>query len=553
MSYAEVQDPVFTETTQSQSANALQTVTIFTNHAETIGQSINIDMAIVDDALLVQATDARSTAEITSTITGVEVEMLDIELSSMDSITNATETQINPRESRFANLGLNARPLKFVGWKEPSPGLSVHTPIYAAAPPRQPLHQTAYQQYWSQESDDIDDLETMMVPASVRQAYREGANISIDPRPPIIRTSKFSTGFLTESGWTAINNPNNEARVTFETFSSLPKSMALEHEFVGYDDLPGTLAKKAEPAQPIDKVELNATMQEIVRNSETPYLDAKYFDLDSYLEYSHSTNGQYDTGKTERMSKRLPLRLGAKSTTNPHRIAHAPSSPNSVVAFGSIKRGRKLLPKLPIIADDNGNEELDEDVPSPPESPSSDSDAPPVKSKEKYEVVGKAGIPTPTNHLHSALSNRRWQPIEDSYILLLYKKVLSAAERGHAIRAPGPTPLTEAFNNFFVGKVIAHDLPACEPRREPSIKSHLQQSTGDLKAMRDTTRVLLVGKKGGPLYVPVITQEELEAFMADGTVQPDDPNDEAKNDAKSPKRKREVKDVVGADTKRTKQ
>jgi hypothetical protein len=80
--------------------------------------------------------------------------------------------------------------------------------------------------------------------------------------------------------------------------------------------------------------------------------------------------------------------------------------------------------------------------------------------------------------------------------------------------------------------------------------------------MRDKIRKSLKNKKGGVLYVPIITEGELSQYQADRSVTTDDPKDEQQNAALSdiverkcspPKRKRDRNDSESADEKRNKQ
>lgn len=366
-----------------------------------------------------------------------------------------------------------------------------------------------------------------MAPAGVRQ------DAPIKPQPQIVKSSKFTPGLLSSSGWNAINNLNNEACLSWDPVLGLTKSMARDDDFVGYNDLPAVLTQKAQSAQPVEQAELDVAMEELAHNIETPYLDGKYFDLDSYLEYSQGTKAKSKLTPA-RKSKLLFVRPTANAKTNFHRLAAKPTSRTNVVGSSTPKRGRTPPQlKLPAIAERDENAQLDRKVSSSPKTPSSGTRTPTAKAKDRYRSLHSIEMSTPTYHLSS---RRSWQPIEDSYLLLFFEKVLSVARRGHKIRVLGATPFMEAFNDFFVGKALAAGLPVFEARGEVSIKGKLQTSVGNMKEARDETRVLLGSKMGGPLlYVPVITQEELEAFMEDGTVQVDHPHDEAKNAAKSPK------------------
>ncbi|OAL06346.1 hypothetical protein IQ06DRAFT_362627 [Phaeosphaeriaceae sp. SRC1lsM3a] len=470
MSTPDVEVSLSTGIDQSQSANVSRMAST-TSMADVVtnDHNIDIDMPEADDNSVVHVAKAPITTADTSAAVGEDVDMADAELPSTTHITDALEPIVHLQVPRFANLGLNARPLKFAGWKEPSPGLSVHTPIYTEDSPRR-------------SNTASNRLPTVLVTRVGR------------PR----RSSSYDG-----SGWTCLS---------WDPVLGLTKSMARDDDFVGYNDLPAVLTQKAQSAQPVEQAELDVAMEELAHNIETPYLDGKYFDLDSYLEYSQGTK--------------------AKSKLTP--APAKPTSRTNVVGSSTPKRGRTPPQlKLPAIAERDENAQLDRKVSSSPKTPSSGTRTPTAKAKDRYRSLHSIEMSTPTYHLSS---RRSWQPIEDSYLLLFFEKVLSVARRGHKIRVLGATPFMEAFNDFFVGKALAAGLPVFEARGEVSIKGKLQTSVGNMKEARDETRVLLGSKMGGPLlYVPVITQEELEAFMEDGTVQVDHPHDEAKNAAKSPK------------------
>lgn len=158
-----------------------------------------------------------------------------------------------------------------------------------------------------------------------------------------------------------------------------------------------------------------------------------------------------------------------------------------------------------------------------------------------------------------------FHPKEEAWLVLFHKKIKLVVEAGHMIKLPGPVPTMESFNKFFVGKILqdagGDDLLPREPRDETSMKSKFQYVKSGFKNMRDVMRKLLEGKKGGVLYVPVITEEEFLLYQTDGTVANDDPTEEGKNAAivdgaerrrTSPKRKRELVVVDGMVEKRIK-
>jgi hypothetical protein len=87
---------------------------------------------------------------------------------------------------------------------------------------------------------------------------------------------------------------------------------------------------------------------------------------------------------------------------------------------------------------------------------------------------------------------------------------------------PGPAAITTAFNAFFEGRVLkdghGSDLPPREARGERSIKGKMAKVHTRIWHLRDVTRGLLEGKRGGVAYVPGITEDELERYRQDGTI-----------------------------------
>jgi len=187
--------------------------------------------------------------------------------------------------SRYAKLGLNRKSLKFAGWKAPSTGLSVHTPIYIEmdSNPSTSSHHTSI----PNPDKDLIELETMMVPPALWQGLREGGAVPVQPLPALhnVKTSKYSTGILSSSGWTAINNPSWLIRD-----DHIPGEAASEDVMVttvGYDDLPGQLAKAKDRHQlPLSKEKLDEVTLAYRKHIHEPLVKRKYFDLDNYMEHA---------------------------------------------------------------------------------------------------------------------------------------------------------------------------------------------------------------------------------------------------------------------------
>ena len=111
---------------------------------------------------------------------------------------------------------------------------------------------------------------------------------------------------------------------------------------------------------------------------------------------------------------------------------------------------------------------------------------------------------------------------EDAWLLLLHSKIKAAAKAGRTIKLPGPAAIATAFNAFFEGRVLKDrhgcDLPPREARGEKSIKGKMTKTDTKIWHLRDITRRLLEGNRGGVAYVPEITEDELERYRQDGTV-----------------------------------
>jgi hypothetical protein len=154
---------------------------------------------------------------------------------------------------------------------------------------------------------------------------------------------------------------------------------------------------------------------------------------------------------------------------------------------------------------------------------------------------------------------------EDAWLMLPHRKIKGGVEAGHIIKMPGPTPIAEALNDFFEGKVLqdsdGENMAPRAARDEVSLKCKLGHVNSGIKSLRDITRELLEGKKASKIYVPVITDQELHEYLTNGTVVVNDPDDTEKNAVPvegtmskrgSPKRKRDVEDAGNKDGKRMK-
>ncbi|KAF1911469.1 hypothetical protein BDU57DRAFT_524605 [Ampelomyces quisqualis] len=148
-------------------------------------------------------------------------------------------------------------------------------------------------------------------------------------------------------------------------------------------------------------------------------------------------------------------------------------------------------------------------------------------------------------------------PAEEAWLLLLHKKIKAVVEAGHKVKMPTLWMMVDGFNAFFQGQVLqdvdGHDLFPRDARDGVSIKGKLRSFNSGVPRVREVTRKLLEGKKGGEVYMPVIRQDELGKYQEDGTIEIADFEDRKANGAAlSPKRRREATEGEGSDAKRVK-
>ncbi|KAH7093386.1 hypothetical protein FB567DRAFT_587820 [Paraphoma chrysanthemicola] len=506
------------------------------------------------------------------------------------------------------------------------------------------------------------ELEQLMVPAAVRQGFRDGGAFPIDPRPPLsgCRVSKFTTGLISTSGCVPIEN--NAWKVASEDHPANHNNMELPHvggdvEFVGYDDLPGRLAKmNASKKLEMTKTELDSVLEELTEVEETPLIDPKYFDVASYLIHvqtaderqaqirasqffahtdatgdleelsygsdTEAANNLPPTTSTDRLRKRIAhdhvdITDATESISQPD-ICHESDMGNerNLATVGLTKSNPVML-----VQDSAGQRsQFSNGLIKKTDEANVEAGAPTISSgfasdqKGKWELLQgstdmpRVGQPAPEKltirlrrkdsgetetHIFQnpstsidwndkkdieevstwrsqvfrsrgfiiVKSSNYWLPIETSWLILFHKKVKGVIEAGHLVKLPGPAFVVDAFNDFFEGKILQDaagaDLPAREARDEISLKAKLAQHSSGIKPMRDTMRKLLEGRSGAMVYVPKITEGEFDRYLQDGTVlidnavEVDRPSSQPRLRA-SPKRKREIKDVIGIEEKRAK-
>jgi hypothetical protein len=434
-----------------------------------------------------------------------------------------------------------------------TPGHSNYTSTQAeAAVDMQPYQQTEL----AQSEGDLIKREGMVVIVAAEQACNDG-DVQHGLPSPIGKLSKYSTGYLTRSGW----YPIHKAAANVDSDDT--------------DDLPGRLLMAkgiTVPKVATDDAEFRAAADQIVQDAETPLEDAKYFDRDSYLEHVHFHVDEVTSLLDEQSLDKETIATSGKS--NP--LVQTRSKTKAKISLGpapeadgkqavkwelvngiadTARIGQAEPEKLTIQLRNSATGEVVTyklTTLSPHSINWTDKAHIQEISRWRTTIFRQHDIP-PRRH------NIAYLPEEVDYLLLLFKKIKAVVEAGHNVKIPGGVPITEEFNKFFVGKVLKDehgaDLPPREMREVLSIHSKLYHTNSGIPALRTVIRKLMETRHGGDVYVPIITEEELRRYQEDGTVELDDPQDEKKNASKapgSPKRKREMKDAVDEEVKRIK-
>ncbi|KAH6632904.1 hypothetical protein C7974DRAFT_391757 [Boeremia exigua] len=115
-----------------------------------------------------------------------------------------------------------------------------------------------------------------------------------------------------------------------------------------------------------------------------------------------------------------------------------------------------------------------------------------------------------------------FHPEEEAWLLLFHSKVKAAAEAGHNIKLPGASAVVKVFNKFFEDRVLkderGENLPPRQEREEKSMKNKIMKMHTKIWRLRDVTRKLLEGKRDGAVFTPTVTEDELRQYLLDGSV-----------------------------------
>jgi hypothetical protein len=446
------------------------------------------------------------------------------------------------------------------------------------------------------EEEDLSELEELMVPEDMRSPKDTRKRNTLPEQQSQhlnkIKTSQYTTGILTTSGWQPINNPLAKAMSITTPHDELPAVQIAE---TTADDVTKEEGSVMDMTSDREEDEKSPGAKEV--DASQAYLQDKYFDHYGYRTYIKSTkepdsareaarvaaNPKKKDGQTKfRVANKKGLQLALNITAPGVAIAPAPkkfAKPKTLAApktpvtgdapiiapdsTTSADNDREDDPKTTksYMIDETGEWELIDGNADSPRTGNKSSSKLVIKirnikskkiTKFSFKTIASADIDWNSrahiqqiidwratifrqNHFIIKKTYTWFTPVEDAWLMLHLRKVRAAIEAGHDVKTPGPTIIMEAFNAFFAGKVFkdeAGNAMAPRPARDAeSIRSKVSQRVGKLAEYRKVTAKLLRGKKTGKVYMPVIAEEELRQYQENGTVVVDDPEDANKNAA----------------------
>ncbi|KAJ4371097.1 hypothetical protein N0V83_004313 [Neocucurbitaria cava] len=426
--------------------------------------------------------------------------------------------------SRYAALGLNGKPAHV---REES-NMSLRSILDSL--PSSPEHPTNLQRTGQRTSvsvdEDLAELEEMMLHAHGETRHANLNTVSTDSQQLFKnRKSRFTTGWLSESGWQDIRNTNWDVQQT----GGRPNGQrGATDKGVNSADLEGDGDESA------------------------PLLNEKYFDYEGYLDHLSGNS----PGNIIRNAFEGRGRVGAKTSHSFIQTIHGKLPDRTVNIIQTTPKVSLSTSEVTVIneaveasaGDGTGKWEVeggDTDTvrigTAAPEKLTirlRNADSRGVKTlafrkfpHEEIEWSNKAHIQeiskwrSQTFRRHGIAPKSLYMPYspeEDAWLVLYHKKLKATVEAGNIVKLPGPVPTTEAFNRFFEGKVQKDgdgiDQPPHPAREETSIKGKISKKGSVVWRLRDVTRRLLEAKHGGKLYVPVITEDELRRYQQDGSV-----------------------------------
>jgi hypothetical protein len=515
----------------------------------------------------------------------------------------------------FANLGLNRKVAR-------ASNHEVTAPRRTTADDLDVGRSVVFRPRYSEDlEEDLAEMEELMVPEDMRSSCSNNRNTLADlSSQPLkeINTSKCTAGILTTSDWQPIESPLAEATVATSLQQEVPAILISEIIAEEIPEEEGSVIDLTSDREGDEEVQA-----EPEEDASKTYLDEKHFGHYGYRNYLHPKEPKPDeVPKSTKRDIQTKLKVNTKSgaqltlkiispldaiAPKPKTVAIAPkprtvrrpptpivsrsntNTPGSTSSTSSFHKASPTTTK-PNLLDDSGLWEL---ISGNADSPRTGNKTPDKLHIRIWHIItgqnvkfSFKGMPHEDinwnnrshiqqiinwrttiflqRHFNTKKAHVNYSPVEDAWLMLHHRKIRGAIEAGHELKTPGPTLIVEAFNAFFRGKVFtdeAGDVVTVPVREYESIRGKFGQRKGELANYRRVTSKLMEGRKGGMLYMPIITREDLEAFQDHGTVVVDDPRDASKNAVvesgksrkASPKRKREEGDGGEMDVKRAKQ
>lgn len=305
------------------------------------------------------------------------------------------------------------------------------------------------------------------------------------------KTSKYSTGILTTSGWTPLSNSKAKWKAIHCKASDDVEELLKCHK----EERDRYLASAKAPSYS------NRDAEADDHNSAPVAQLEQYLDYDSYFRHA----GWEGCASLEQRITDV-----SQTSTTPAQAEQAEQAEQADDSSGGPITVASTSILATLVAHESHN--------------TKDSGVEPAKATTGTELagqpVGVEDLPMQTEQVKPAKAF--FHPEEDAWLLLFHTKVKAAAEAGRNIKLPGPPAVLRVFNSFFEGRVMkderGDDLPPRRSREETSLRGKVSKMHSKIWKLRDVTRKLLEGKRGGAVYVPEITEEELRQYRIDGSV-----------------------------------
>ncbi|KAL5113672.1 hypothetical protein ACEQ8H_008459 [Pleosporales sp. CAS-2024a] len=387
------------------------------------------------------------------------------------------------RRSRFAHLGLNARPVKSLGHKEVTPGLSIDAGISSSSDdqPKAMLDLTAAalsrgspRLIMSSSSAAIPS--TLKRSNSAKQGEDDGLATCFNPWSTVVNL-----------GWRPLHNAQARA-------------------------IRGPLAKSKYDAYHalVEKVQLEGSSTSSAESESESSVDGLHDEEFSDQQYSGMVNEEYAKHDfVESLHFRSALRCGRRSVKLTLTPTSATSDQNNFRIPTQYGFSSSSLASLRPIA------------PKPPHPlPSLDQQAPHADHAASYNCSSSSSsrpAPAPA----PARNRTTFHPLEKAWLTLFHLKLHALLAAGLPARVPGPRPVAAQFNAYFEGRILpdARGKDMSAPRGARDEKAMKAKFKHQCRAIRREMRDML-GQIAlrSIVILPRIDQGEVEEWVESGKV-----------------------------------